>query len=289
MVELFLDAKALLGESPRWNAADNCLYWADIEARRIHRTDFISRKDKFIEFDEQVGCFALSRSGGLIIALENGFRYMPKWQAAARPFGDPILADLPHQRFNDGCIDPYGRLWVGTVTSDKSQADAALYRLSPDGSVQKMLGGLLTSNGAAFTQDGHFFYHADTPTHNIRRFAYHAAAGTIGEPTLFHQFPFGQGRPDGAALDQQGCYWSALFDGGSIVRLSPDGALLKSIAIPTQRPTMIAFGGGDGKTAFVTSATKGLDANARLAQPHAGGIFMFQTDVAGQQQWLFDL
>lgn len=289
MVDLFLDAAACLGESPRWSAPENCLYWVDIDARRIHRTDIASRRDEWREMDEQVGCVALCRSGGLIIGQESGFAHMPKWGEAAYSFGPPFLADRPHQRLNDGCVDPRGRFWAGTVTSDKSHPDARLYRLDPDGSVHEMLGGLLTSNGAAFAADERMFYHADTPSHAIRRFPYDAERGAIGAPSLFHQFEFGHGRPDGAALDEEGCYWTALFDGGRVVRLSPGGEILQSVEIPARRPTMIAFGGDDRKTAFVTTARKGLDAEQLAAQPHAGGIFSFKTNVAGQKQWEFGL
>lgn len=289
MVEVFLDAAACLGESPRWSAAENCLYWVDIDARRIHRTDIATRQDEWQDMEEQVGCIALCQSGGLIIGQESGFAHMPKWGEAARPFGPRFLADLPHLRLNDGCVDPRGRFWAGSVTSDKSRADATVYRLDPDGSVQAMLSGLLTSNGAAFTADERIFYHADTPSHAIRRFPFDADRGVIGEPLLFHQFEFGHGRPDGAALDEEGCYWAALFDGGRVVRLSPKGEILQTVALPTLRPTMIAFGGKNRKTAFVTSARKGLDDDQLAAQPHAGSIFSFKTKVAGQKHWEFGL
>ena len=39
MTDLLLDAGALLGESPRWHAAEARLSWVDIDAHRIHRTD----------------------------------------------------------------------------------------------------------------------------------------------------------------------------------------------------------------------------------------------------------
>ncbi len=66
----------------------------------------------------------------------------------------------------------------------------------------------------------------------------------------------GNGRPDGAAVDAEGCYWSALWDGWRIVRFSPAGELIQTVEMPVQRPTTIAFGGADLQTAFVTSAGK---------------------------------
>ena len=263
MVELLLDAGALLGESPFWHAAEARLYWVDIDARKIHRTDPASGADEAMELAEQVGCIA------------------------PRAFGAAVLADKPEQRFNDGRVDALGRLWVGSLTSDKANPAATLYRLDPDGSLTEILHGLTTSNGAAFSPDGRIFYHADTPSHAIRAYDVDAAAGTLTGGSVFHQFEFGNGRPDGAAVDAEGCYWSALWDGWRVVRFSPAGELIRTVELPVQRPTMIAFGGPDLQTAFVTSAGKNLTDEERLGQPHAGGVFTFGVDVPGLIQQEF--
>ena len=287
MVQLLLDAGALLGESPVWHAAEARLYWVDIDGRKIHRTDPVSGTDEAMDLAEQVGCIAPRAGSGLVAALENGCALIDEWGAAPRPFGPAVLADKPEQRFNDGRVDAAGRLWVGSLTSDKANPAATLYRLDPDGSLTEIFGRLTTSNGAAFSPDGRIFYHADTPTHAIRAYDVDAAAGTLGNGRIFHQFEFGNGRPDGAAVDAEGCYWSALWDGWRIVRFSPAGELLQTVELPVQRPTMIAFGGPDLQTAFVTSAGKNLTDEERKTQPHAGGIFTFRVDVPGLIQQLF--
>lgn len=287
MVNLLLDAGALLGESPRWSASEQRLYWVDIDGQKIHRTDPATGTDEIMQLDQQVGCVALRAGGGLVAALEDGCALIDSWGAAPRPFGPAVLADKPAQRFNDGCVDGDGRLWVGSLTSDKANPVAALYRLDPDGTLTEIFGGLGTSNGAAFSPDGRIFYHADTPTHAIRAYAVDPATGALGAGRIFHQFAHGNGRPDGAAVDTEGCYWSALWDGWRVVRLSPAGELLQTIDLPVQRPTMIAFGGADMRTAFVTSAGKNLSEDERKAQPHAGGVFSFRVDVPGLAQPMF--
>ena len=281
MVQLLLDAGAFLGESPFWHASENRLYWVDIEGRKIHRTDPASGADDVMLLDEQVGCIAPRAGGGLVAALENGCALIDSWGAAPRPFGPAVLADKPEQRFNDGRVDAAGRLWVGSLTSDKANPAATLYRLDPDGSLTEIFGGLTTSNGAAFSPDGRIFYHADTPTHRIHAYDVDPATGELGGKRLFHEFAEGLGRPDGAAVDAEGCYWSALWDGWRVVCLSPAGELIQTVELPVQRPTMIAFGGPDLKTAFVTSAGKNLTDEARAGQPHAGGVFSFRVDVPG--------
>ncbi|MGH6634506.1 MAG: SMP-30/gluconolactonase/LRE family protein, partial [Sphingopyxis sp.] len=285
--QLLLDAGALLGESPLWHDAEARLYWVDIDGRKIHRTDPATGADEVMELTEQVGCIAPRVGGGLVAALENDCALIDDWGAVPRPFGPAVLADKPEQRFNDGRVDALGRLWVGSLTSDKANPAATLYRLDPDGSLTEIFGQLTTSNGAAFSPDGRTFYHADTPTHAIRAFDFDAAAGTLSNGRAFHQFEFGNGRPDGAAVDAEGCYWSALWDGWRIVRISPAGELIQTVELPVQRPTMIAFGGPDLQTAFVTSAGKNLTDAERKAQPHAGGIFSFRVDVPGLIQQEF--
>lgn len=281
MVELLLDARALLGESPRWSAAEARLYWVDIDAHQIHRTDPATGTSDIMQLDQPVGCIAPRAGGGLVAALKDGCALIDGWGAAPRPFGPAPLTGMAEQRFNDGCVDAAGRLWVGSVTSDKANPAATLYRLDPDGTMTAMFGGLLTSNGAAFSADGRTFYHADTPTHALRAYAVDPDSGALGEGRLFHQFAQGTGRPDGGAVDAEGCYWSALYDGWRVVRLSPTGELLQTVEMPVRHPTMISFGGADLCTAFVTSAGKNLTDADRKDQPHAGGLFTFRVDVPG--------
>lgn len=281
MVDLLLDAQALLGESPRWHAPEARLYWVDIDAHRIHRTDPATGATETMQLDQPVGCVAPRAGGGLVMGLKDGCALIDAWGEAPRPFGPAVLAGIAEQRFNDGCVDAAGRFWIGSVTRDKSNPGAMLFRLDPDGALTPMLGGLLTSNGAAFSPDGRTFYHADTPTHALHAYAVDPATGALGDGRLFHQFEQGKGRPDGGTVDAEGCYWSALWDGWRVVRLSPAGEILQTVEMPVQRPSMIALGGADLCTAFVTSAGKDLSDDARAAQPHAGGLFTFRVDVPG--------
>lgn len=287
MVDLLLDAQALLGESPRWHAPEARLYWVDIDAHRIHRTDPATGATETMQLDQPVGCVAPRAGGGLVMGLKDGCALIDAWGEAPRPFGPAVLAGIAEQRFNDGCVDAAGRFWIGSVTRDKSNPGAMLFRLDPDGTLTPMLGGLLTSNGAAFSPDGRTFYHADTPTHALHAYAVDPATGALGDGRLFHQFEQGKGRPDGGTVDAEGCYWSALWDGWRVVRLSPAGEILQTVEMPVQRPSMIALGGADLCTAFVTSAGKDLSDDARAAQPHAGDLFTFRVDVPGIVQPFF--
>jgi sugar lactone lactonase YvrE len=280
-VSIALDAHADLGESPRWHAAEQRLYWVDIMRQELHRLDPATGRDEVRRFDQPVGCFAFRAAGGLLLAMKDGLARLDDWGSDPVPFGAQILADKPDLRFNDGCTDPAGRFWVGTVNMAKSARDAALYRVDPDGTITWIENDMVTCNGAAFDADGTAFRHADTPSHALRAYDVDPVAGTLSNRRILHQFEQGTGRPDGGSFDAEGCYWSALFEGGRVVRLSPEGAVLQTMTLPVSRPTMIAFGDADLRTAYVTSAAAGLSAADLAAQPHAGAIFSFRVDVPG--------
>ena len=42
------------------------------------------------------------------------------------------------------------------------------------------------------------------------------------------------GRPDGAAVDVEGCYWVAMFEGQRLLRLSPAGEMLREVRLPVR-------------------------------------------------------
>jgi sugar lactone lactonase YvrE len=280
-VTIALDARAQLGEGPRWHAGEQRLYWVDILANELHRFDPATGLDDVRRFEQPVGCFAFRAAGGFVLAMKDGFALLDDWDAAPKPFGEQIFADKSDLRFNDGRTDPAGRFWVGSVNMAKSAQDAALYRLDPDGALAFVEGGMLTCNGAAFNADGTAFCHADTPSHDLRAYEVDPATGTLSKRRIIHSFEHGKGRPDGGSFDAEGCYWSALFDGGRVVRLSPEGDLLQTVELPVKRPTMIAFGGPDLRTAYVTSARAALSDADLATQPHAGALFSFPVDVPG--------
>lgn len=286
-VEIALDARAELGEGPRWHMAEGRLYWVDIARRELHRFNPTDGSDEMRTFGQPVGCFAFRAGGGLLLAMKDGLALLDGWDEAPRPFGEQILRDKPDLRFNDGRTDPAGRFWVGSVNMAKSARDASLYRVEPDGRIDLIESGMLTCNGAAFNADGTAFRHADTPSHQLRGYDVDPKTGALSNRHILRRFPEGRGRPDGGSFDAEGCYWTALFDGSRVVRLSNEGEILNTVELPVSRPTMIAFGGRDLRTAYVTSARTGLSDEQLAEQPHAGAIFAFHTDVPGLVEWPF--
>lgn len=282
-VDVILHPHALLGEGPRWHAPERRLYWVDIARNELHRTDPETGVDEVRTFDAPVGCIAFRKSGGFVLAMKDGCALLDSWNAQPAPFGPQIFAGRPYHRFNDGRTDAKGRFWVGSLNGAKDEADAALYRLDADATLTEIEGGMMTCNGAAFSADGSRFHHSDTPSHAVR--AYDVVDGKLSNRHVLHQFTHGVGpglgRPDGGSFDEAGNYWCAMFDGHRVVCLSPAGDIIDERHLPASRPTMIAFGGDDRRTAYVTSARTGLSEDQLAAEPLAGALFAFRVDTPG--------
>ena len=135
-------------------------------------------------------------------------------------------------------------------------------------------------NGLAFSPDGKTLYLSDShpDVQKIWAFDYDTDTGTPHNRRLFVDMSEHPGRPDGAAVDAEGCYWICGNDAGLIHRFTPQGKLDRSLTVPVKKPAMCAFGGADLDTLFVTSIRPAGD----LAdQPLAGGVFALRPGVKG--------
>jgi sugar lactone lactonase YvrE len=256
-----LDARLQLGESPVWLGAEQKLAFVDIHGQSLHWLDPATGGHTARLLDEEIGCVAPATEGRYIAGLRSGL-----WLLDARGAKLCLLAANPEptatNRFNDGRTDPAGRFLAGTIDEPKAGGTAHLYRYDQRGLVA-LADGLLTSNGLAFSPDGRTMFHADTPRFVVRRYDYDPATGEATNPQTFIQLdPTGadRGRPDGAAVDADGCYWTALYEGGRIQRYDPDGKLMNEFAVPARKPTMVAFGGTGLDVLYVTTASDPTDA-----------------------------
>ena len=280
-MELALDARLALGECPRWHAGERALYFVDVPGKALHRWDPATGEHRSRGFAQTCACFAFRQGGGFVLGVETGFFLLDAFDAEPRPFGLQLEAARPWSRLNDGRVDPQGRFWAGAMDTTKEHRDARLFRLDPDGAVTVHAEGALTSNGAAFSPDGATFTYSDTPEHVLYAYRFNGVAGEIADRRVLHRFDQGSGRPDGGSFDEEGFYWSALFEGGRVARLSPAGEIVEEVAIPASKVTMIAFGGDDRRTAYVTTAREKLTEDDLALQPRAGGVFSFRVEAPG--------
>lgn len=277
---------AELGEGPVWSAAQQALYFVDVLGRRVHRyTPSGAARASWMAPARPTFIVPIERhaghQGGLLCGLEDGLR---EFDAATGLFGplQPIEPELDGNRINDGHVDAAGRLWFGTMHDGEQAPTGSLYRLDRPGAVPRpMDAGYTVSNGPAIDPARGRLYHSDSALQRIYAFDLDAAGG-LGERRVFARLEHGY--PDGMAVDQAGTLWVALFAGGGIRQFRPDGSIIGTVELPCDNVTKIAFGGDDGCTAYVTTATKDLAPETLARQPLAGGLFSFRVEVPGVTQ-----
>ena len=239
---------------------------------------------------------APARRGGLVIALRDGIYRAKTWGGELVQLVG-VDYDTTTMRFNDGKCDPLGRFWAGTLNEVKDKPNAELYcldmREGRAAVLQRMAGDAMTANGLVFSPDAGTVYWADTAAHAIRAWDWAAEANTLSRPRIFEQFarkPDGwtpsspvryAGRPDGATVDAEGHYWAAMYEGGQLLRFTPDGKQVGAIATPVQCPTMPCLGGDDLMTLFVTSVRKGRPAEELEERPASGCVVSMRVDTPG--------
>ena len=275
-----LEAQAQTGESPVWVPEEQALYWSDIPAKTLNRFDPATGENRVWPMPEEVGSFALREQGGLVAAMRSGFALIDLERGTVKPLADPE-AHLPQNRFNDGRCDRNGRFWAGTMNEPRDARSGALWRLDPDHGHHRVADDVMVANGLAFSPDDRLMYWSDSRALTIWVFDLDAASGTVANRRVFARLEQHQGGPDGAAVDAEGCYWSACYRGSRLMRFRPDGTIERKIRLPVSRITMCAFGGPDLRTLYITTARAGLSAADLEREPLAGGIFALEIDVQG--------
>ena len=294
-IERLTDPIYTVGESPLWRASEAALYWVDIPGKRICRLHAESGVIDTWNTNAMVACIAFNRDGTLVAGMEDGIyslRLAPEGAVTATQLA---AAKLPMQnmRFNDGRCDRQGRFWAGTMHMDMPAAHAvgALYRFTTsDGLTCPIASGLLTQNGLAWSPAGELMYLSDShpKARFIWVFDFDIATGTPSNRRLFIDMNQHPGRPDGAAVDADGCYWTCANDAGQLLRFTPAGKLDMSIPLPVNKPSMCAFGGKDFDTLYVTSIRPQKEIELS-AQPFAGAVFALRPGVHGLPETEFGL
>jgi sugar lactone lactonase YvrE len=265
--ELVVDADAAVGEGAVWSSRLGGLLWVDIPAGRLH-LHVPGGEDQAWETGEPLGCVAEAADGAVILASTSGFRRLDASTGEiGAPFG-PAPGARGH-RFNDGAVAPCGRFHAGTMPlSGPSAQDAGgrLYALR-GGVAAEVMRGFHTQNGLAFAPDGRTAYVSDSIPHRrlILAYDYDPDDGAWTNRRPFFDTSQVAGRPDGACIDDAGCYWMAGVGGGHVLRITPAGRVDMDLPFPVPRPTRPAFGGPGMSTLHVTSI--GGDG------PGSGGVF----------------
>ncbi|MES2259126.1 MAG: SMP-30/gluconolactonase/LRE family protein [Pseudomonadota bacterium] len=280
------DEAMQVGESPLWQAAEQTLYWVDIDGFAVHSLHPATGKHRKWPMASEPSTLGRHAKGGLVVALRAGFMHLDTEDGSLSPIA-PAPFDKETTRFNDGKVDAAGRFWVGTIYEPRDKQAAEMFVLERGEIRKAWSGGMTVSNGLGFSQDNRVLYHADTTSHRIDRYEYDLASGTVSGKQELKQFSMDKannygGRPDGAAVDSEGYYWCAMFEGGRVLRISPiTGEIVDEIKLPVRCPTMVAFGGEDLRTLYITSASAKRTAEELAQFPLSGRVLQVRVGVAG--------
>lgn len=276
--ELIADYACETGENPLWHPAEKRLYWTDIPTGRLFRFDPASRSHEEIYRGRPVGGFTFEADGGLLLFRDRG--NVVHWRDGELT---AIIEDIPEERdsrFNDVIADPSGRVFCGTLSSQRSNGH--LYRLDVNGKITRIIDNIQCSNGMGFSPSLKGFYYTDSYAREIYCFKYDVAHGALSKRRIFARTAESDGFPDGLTVDQEGCVWSALWDGSGLIRFDSSGTIKARMTLPTRKVSSMAFGGDDMHDLYVTTAgghTRQEDG------PTAGALFRIRVKAVGRPEF----
>ncbi|WP_201451521.1 SMP-30/gluconolactonase/LRE family protein [Hydrogenophaga sp. BPS33] len=277
-----------LGECPLWDHREQALYWIDSKARLVRRL----RGEALHEYDEwatpsDVGSIALTKSGRLVLSLEDGFHILDLQTGATRRLAEVQHAG-PSMRLNDGRTDRQGRFVAGSLVVGRHDPDGGYYRLERDGTATKLFDGIALANATCFSPDGRSLYHADSFSDEVSVVDYDTVTGAVGpRRSLFNTRAQGSA-PDGTTVDADGNLWVALVQAGKLGCYTPQGQLLRLVDVPTPFPTCPCFGGPELDVLYVTSISNSGNL-LKTDHPDAGAVFAIHgLGVRGLPEVLFD-
>jgi gluconolactonase len=260
-------------EGPAWDFKHNALYFSDIPRHQIIRyadgkatvANAESGSSNGLMFDKQ----------GMLIACEgaenNGGRRVSR--AVPGRHGTDIVARYQGKRLNspnDLWIDAGGGIYFTdprygqpeTMELDKE----AVYYVTPDGHITRLIDGLVRPNGIAISPDGRTLYVVDNGAGTLRRYPI-LAPGRIGRGERIAYCPGG----DGMTVDVAGRLYVTVEGGVSV--LDANGKWIGLIETP-EKPANCTFGGRGYRTLFITAERSlyAVDTQTRGWHVHLDGV-----------------
>ncbi len=255
------------------------LLWVDIEAGVLHLFDPASGRDRAVPLGSRVGIAVPTSSGRVLVALADRLAIVDVDDESVRTVAPVLHGD--GMRLNDGACDPAGRFWVGSTALDFAPGAGALYRYSPGGALERVLDAVTLSNGIGWAPDGRLMYFIDSLTYQVDVFDFDVGSGELSGRRRFLSFRRSDGIPDGLAVDERGGIWVALWGAAAVHRYEADGTLDVVVQVPVDNVTACCFGGDDGRSLYITTASVELGAEQMRHQPLAGSVFVTDAGIAG--------
>src|ERR1051325_1274831 len=195
---------ATCGESPMWSVREQALYWTDNLGGVIYRLEPESGNAERFPVGQNVMAIALRARGGLVLALAKQLFFYERG-GELEPI-EAVERDQPTNRFNDGKVDPQGRLWAGTMDDVGWAAPSgSLCRLDPSLDLSRLQGEVVCANGLGWSPDARTFYFGESFRYAIFAYDFDPDAGTLSARRAFATLDRSGGAfPDGLTVDAEG-------------------------------------------------------------------------------------
>ncbi|NP_001291171.1 regucalcin [Esox lucius] len=277
-VECVVKDRCEIGEGPVWEEKKQSLLFVDISGKKIHSWNPATNQKDTVITEKFVG-FAVPRQSGCYLIGEGRRFGALDWESKSISTIALIDEDKPNNRFNDGKVDPAGRLFAGTMAMEERPAvlelkQGSLFSLNKDHSVVKHFDQVDLSNGLDWSLDHKTFYYIDSLTYSVEAFNYDINSGSISNRRMVYKMEEGEGIPDGMCIDADDRLWVACYNGGRVICVDPQkGVRLRTVKLPVDKITSCCFGGKEYSDLYVTSACMGMSEAEMAKQPQAGSVF----------------
>jgi gluconolactonase len=162
---------------------------------------------------------------------------------------------------NDLAIAPDGTLYASDPSWKKSTGQ--LWRIDSAGKVKRLAENMGTTNGIEVSPDGKTLYVNESVQRNI--WAFTITSDGVTDKRLLKKFDdFGF---DGMRCDVDGNLYVTRNGKGTVIKMSPDGTILREVDVLGKRPSNLCFGGPDGRTVYVTEVDKTRIVQFRVDRP----------------------
>lgn len=269
-----------LGEGAFWHETRRSFFWVDIDNRALHEVVRGKPGISTWNFAHKVTMIACDERDNMILAGQGRIaRFDPVSQKMTTLLN--LDEDKPGMRTNDGGVDAAGRLWVGTMHASQGPV-GTLYRISNDLTIRPAVEKLSVPNGLAWSLDGLTMYHIDSPTQQVKAYAFDPATGDIRFERVAIEVPEELGTPDGMCIDAEGMLWIAHWNGFGVYRWNPgNGTMLQKIEVPVPQVSCCAFGGDNLDKLFITTAREHFTPEDAKRHPDSGSVYLVQPGVCG--------
>ena len=157
-----------LGEGTLWDERIQKFLWVDVYKNLIKSYDPISNLISHHQMPWNVSYIGKRTGSGFVVAsVRHIYLLNEKFEVEEEI---DLNLDAKIERTNDGNVDHFGRLWIGTADVIEGNAKANLFHLDNNliASVAKQ--NVAISNGIDWSPDSKIMYYIDSPIKSIEKY-----------------------------------------------------------------------------------------------------------------------